>query len=162
MHRYTPATFIVLGLIGLLSVRTLAQEPPRLKLSEIEAKVIDLTNKERNKAKLPPLRPNADLLGVARKHTANMVKQDTLAHVLDGKTLKDRILASEYRYSIIAENLAWDPNSPEATMKAWMASEVHRVNILDKGFTEIGVGVITDKDGYTWYTQVFGTQRPPE
>lgn len=154
------AGVLVMTLVCVPTIR--AQQPKKLKISKLEAEVIKLTNKERQKVNLPPLKPNAILFDVARKHSANMIKQDKLAHLLDGKRILDRIKATKYHYLVVGENLAWDPNSPAVTMKDWMNSKTHRENILYKEFTEIGIGAITDKDGYTWYTQVFGTQRPPE
>ena len=41
-------------------------------------------------------------------------------------------------------------------MKGWMNSKVHRENILDPAFTEIGIGVARNDKGEVYYTQDFG------
>jgi len=44
-------------------------------------------------------------------------------------------------------------------MNSWMNSAGHKANILNCGFTQIGVGVAhSDTMGYVW-TQEFGTPR---
>jgi uncharacterized protein YkwD len=63
-------------------------KPGELKLSAGEQALIDLTNAERKKAELAPLKANPKLMEAARKHAENMAKQDKLEHVLDDSTRK--------------------------------------------------------------------------
>ena len=53
------------------------------------------------------------------------------------------------------ENIAWGQKSPEAVMQAWMNSEGHRANILNKNFTKIGVGYYQNAAGRNFWTQLF-------
>jgi len=127
------------------------------KLSDEEKQVLDLTNAERQKEKLPPLKPNPILFKVARGHSENMARQGKMEHVLDGKTPFDRLKAAGYKYAKGGENIAaGDEKIPfDAVMKAWMESKVHRENILYPDFTEIGLGLVHDGKGKLYYTQVF-------
>ena len=50
------------------------------RLSKDENALLELTNKERDKAGLAPLRANAKLFQAARDHSENMAKQDKLDH----------------------------------------------------------------------------------
>ena len=140
-----------------LDVATSAQEK-KFVLSEEEQRVIDLTNAERKKKDLPPVKFNQVLCEVARAHSANMVKQAKVEHNLDGKTPYDRIKEAGYRYAVAGENLARADVTIEEVMEAWMASKSHRDNILDAEFTEIGVGLVRDEQN-TYYTQVFAKPR---
>jgi uncharacterized protein YkwD len=62
-----------------------------------ELALIDLTNAEREKADLKPLRVNPKLMDAAREHAENMATHDRLAHVLDQKTPVDRTKAAGYK-----------------------------------------------------------------
>ena len=41
-------------------------------------------------------------------------------------------------------------------MKGWMNSKVHRENILEPAFAEVGIGVARNDKGEMYYTQDFG------
>jgi uncharacterized protein YkwD len=130
------------------------------KLNADEEKLIELTNQERKKKKLPPLKTSLALCKVARAHSANQAKQQKMAHVLDGKNPFQRLKEAKYRYEDAGENVAFGLNvALTDVMEGWMGSELHRKNILDKSFTEIGLGAVAGKDGTVYYTQVFGTPK---
>jgi uncharacterized protein YkwD len=144
----------------------LVQAQPRqddFKISAQEQKLLDLTNLERKKKDLPPLKPSPLLLKVARAHSANMAKQGKMAHILDGKKPNERVLEAGYDYNYTGENIAeFDRDySLKELMKDWMDSQHHRENILNKKFTEIGVGIARGKKGLVYYTQVFGKPLRP-
>jgi uncharacterized protein YkwD len=133
------------------------KEPSKLTLSEDEKTLLELTNKERAKEKLPPLEVSPLLFKLAREHSANMAKQDKMDHVLDGKGPVDRARAAGYDYLNIAENVAAAENTPlPDVIKGWMESKIHRDNILSKEVTEIGLGIARTEKGVYYYTQEFG------
>jgi uncharacterized protein YkwD len=136
-------------------------EKGKFTLSTTEEKILELTNKERAKVKLAPLRPSPILFRVARAHSANMAKQGKMDHVLDGKNPFQRIKAAGYAYFRAGENVAYDEGGvmPARIMKGWMESKYHRENILNPAYTEIGLGVVSDPKGVAYYTQVFGRPR---
>jgi uncharacterized protein YkwD len=143
-----------------LLMRAGATDPPeqaRVKLSETEQKILDLTNQAREKEKLPPLQPNALLSEAARSHSANMARKGEMSHVLDGKEPKDRIKATGYRYTVAGENIgeAEGANLPAQIFDDWMNSKLHRANILEREFTEIGIGFARNDKNEFYYTQVF-------
>lgn len=126
-----------------------------VKLSEDEKAVIDLTNAERKKDDLPPLKPSAKLFTAARAHAANMAKQDKLAHDLDEATPADRITSAGYKFRRWGENIGWKAETPKAAITEWMDSTIHKENILNKDFTEIGVAVAKNEKGERYWVQVF-------
>jgi uncharacterized protein YkwD len=146
------------GACGLLVVLGLshAGEAPSFKMTDEEAKLLELTNQERKKKELAPLRPNPVLFKLARDHSANMAKQGKMDHVLDGKTPFDRMKDANYSFQRGGENIAAGDATIELAqvMQSWMESKNHRENILGPEFTEIGLGVVR-KDGQAYYTQVF-------
>jgi uncharacterized protein YkwD len=154
-----PSLWLVVPvLFGGLAFADTKEEPP--KLSKEEQKVLELTNKAREKGELPPLKVNPVLTKVARAHSANMAKQKKMEHKLDGKDPADRVEEAGYDYRSFGENIAAGLNVPvEAIFKSWMESEGHRKNILSGNYEEIGIGVAADDTGELYYTQVFGTAK---
>lgn len=141
-----------------------AGEATAFKMTEEESKLLELTNQERKKKELPPLRSSPQLFQLARRHSENMAKQGKMEHVLDGKTPFDRMRDAEYKFLRGGENIAACDAKvalPEI-MKAWMESKAHRDNILGPDFTDIGLGLARDKDGQIFYTQVFARPRDKE
>ena len=127
-----------------------------IKMSEMEKAILDRTNAERKKKDLPELKPNPKLFAAARKHSENMARQEKLAHELDGKKPSERVKEAGYPGGFVGENVAYGATTAEEVVSGWMESEGHRANILNKNFTEIGVGVAKASDGTLYFTQVFG------
>ncbi|HKI35419.1 MAG TPA: CAP domain-containing protein [Gemmataceae bacterium] len=134
------------------------------KLSKEEQQILELTNEARAKEKLPALKVNATLLKVARAHSANMAKQHRMEHVLDELNPAQRVDKAGYNYRSVAENIgAGEKGATVAALfKGWMDSKVHHDNILSPKYDEIGIGLATDDKGETYYTQVFGKERPKD
>ncbi|MFZ5849971.1 MAG: CAP domain-containing protein, partial [Actinomycetota bacterium] len=87
---------------------------------------------------LPAYRVAADLVAVARGQAQRMAGEGRLYH--------NPNLASEVRgWSFVGENVGVGP-SAQAIQNAFMASPSHRSNILDRDFTEIGVGTAVGAD----------------
>jgi uncharacterized protein YkwD len=156
MHAFKGGMVVVLVSLGGLSARG-GDDKGKFELSPLEKEVLELTNEERKKKELPPLRPDPLLFKVARGHSDNMAKQSKMEHVLDGKTPFDRLREARYPYTFAGENIAYGLNTPvKEIFQGWMESPKHRDNILNDRFTEIGIGAVKDKEGTIWYTQVFG------
>jgi uncharacterized protein YkwD len=136
------------------------KDEPKLKLSKGEQTILDLTNKAREKEELPPLKPNVLLCKAARGHSANMAKQGELDHVLDGKNPADRVKETGYQWGSVGENIAnGDDLTPAGAVELWMNSPPHRKNILNKDYTEIGIGSARNDKGEVYYAQVFASRR---
>jgi uncharacterized protein YkwD len=118
--------------------------------------LLKLTNEERKKAGVPALTINSKLEAAARMHSRNMAKQEMMEHELDGKGPADRVKEQEYQFRALAENIAERQKTPAEAIKSWMESEGHRTNLLNKDYTEIGVGSAESAKGVRYWTQVFG------
>jgi uncharacterized protein YkwD len=165
MSKCASVCVLMFALIASVGAQEKKEEPKiepkkeELKLSKDEEAVIDLTNAERKKADLMPLKPNLKLMTAARDHAANMAKQDKFEHNLDGKEPADRVKDAGYIYSRTGENIAWNPKTPKEVVQGWMNSPPHRENILKPEYTEVGVAVAKNKKGEGYWVQVFGTPR---
>lgn len=125
-------------------------------LHEFEQEVIRLVNVERQKAGLNALKTNLELSNVARIKSNDMKDKGYFSHTSPtyGSPF-DMMKSFGIRYSYAGENIAMGQRTPEEVMKGWMNSEGHRNNILNPNFTEIGVGYAVDKNGRTYWTQMF-------
>ena len=82
-------------------------------LSKEEQQVLDLTNAERKKAGLEPLKPSAKLMALARDHSKNMAKQNKMDHTLDDKSPFDRMKDAGLHLQCSRENIAGNYATPE-------------------------------------------------
>jgi uncharacterized protein YkwD len=109
---------------------------------DLEARMLEMVNAERAKAGLKPLRADAEMTQVARKHSADMLAQGYFSHVSpDGKDLTDRIRREKLLYLTAGENLAYAPTLAGAH-RGLMNSPGHRANILRPQFGRLGIGVL--------------------
>jgi len=130
-------------------------------LSRAEQQVLDLTNTARQRHGCRPLALDPRLARAAREHAHDMVARHYFSHVTpDGRDPSDRAMAAGFPAGA-GENIAVGFPSASAVMDGWMGSKGHRANILDCGYTVIGVGYDpgTVLIGYapgSW-VQMFGT-----
>jgi hypothetical protein len=105
--------------------------------------IVNLTNQERVKAGLSPLKINSKLNESAQRKAGDMFAFDYWAHNSpSGRTPWDFFSEVGYDYKVAGENLAKDFYDNEAVLKAWMKSPSHRENIINSRYEEIGVAVI--------------------
>lgn len=137
---------------------------------EIEMKIIELTNKERTKRNLPPLSTDPHLVIASRQHSYEMIRNGYFSHISPiyyNRTPAIRIYNSGLVQYKTGENIAQNKGTlvpiiigenPDSLAKIivhnWMKSAHHRDNILDPGYTNIGVGAIY-KDTILKVTQNF-------
>jgi uncharacterized protein YkwD len=156
------AVSIILPFLGIF-LSTLHAEGSRLDVSKIEKLVFQKVNFERSREGLPDYKHHADLAGVAKQHSANMVKHNFFSHV-DHRDMNVRLRMMLVRPRLftraIGENLACvfgetEEEVAEKLVGRWMDSPGHRDNILSGQFTHIGIGVQQKGDQF-YATQVFG------
>ncbi|MFS0562374.1 CAP domain-containing protein [Terribacillus sp. 179-K 1B1 HS] len=124
-------------------------------LSAFEQQVVDLTNKEREKAGLKPLKADAELSKVARAKSQDMADKGYFDH--NSPTYGspfDMMKSFGISYKTAGENIAQGQKTPEEVVEAWMNSQGHRENILNPDYTNIGVGYV--ENGNYWTQQFIG------
>jgi uncharacterized protein YkwD len=107
--------------------------------------VISLTNKYRkDNGDLAPLKENSKLDASAEKKLQDMFTNQYFEHISpkSKKGVGDLGEEAGYKYILIGENLAMGNfKDDQDLMNAWIKSEGHRENIVNKHYTEIGVAV---------------------
>jgi uncharacterized protein YkwD len=107
----------------------------------------------------PALVMQSQLQWAARKHSKDMATNNYFSHTnLAGKSPFDRMRAEGYRGGTMGENIAAGNGTAAATMDQWMKSDGHCANIMNKSYTQLGVGYwysATSTYRHYW-TQNFG------
>lgn len=126
------------------------------------SEVIQLVNEARLQNGLPVLSQDPVLMKAAQEKAADMTTLQYFAHVSpNGVSPWYWFEKNNYDYQYAGENLAINFTSATEQQKAWMQSESHRKNILNKNYKDTGVAI---REGYIngkpaiVTVQLFGTQ----
>jgi uncharacterized protein YkwD len=114
-------------------------------------RVMDATNKERTSRGLRALSFSACADGYADSWAKALSIAGTLSH----QPLSPILLTCKARS--VGENVAYGNVTAEEMVRMWMNSTGHRANILNPGFTHIGIGDVTTSTGRVYGVQVFLT-----
>jgi uncharacterized protein YkwD len=151
--------FFLLIVFLLIRPFTLGLQVPteRLETSEIERRLFDLINRERDKQGISQCQLSLNLIPLARKHSQDMEAQSKLTHIShDGKSFPQRLQKAGLFFKETGENVAFSESFlPDIIHDSFMGSKEHRENILDPRFDAIGIGVFYNKDKGYFITQDF-------
>ncbi|MQB01514.1 MAG: hypothetical protein GEU78_14685 [Actinobacteria bacterium] len=111
-------------------------------------------NTARRARGLGPLKMDIHLGKVARYHTREMTRRNSLYHT-SSRQLSYRVT----RWSTLGENVGVG-GTVGSLFKAFMNSPAHRANILYSKFNHIGVGTLR-KYGRLWVTVIFEARNNP-
>jgi uncharacterized protein YkwD len=158
---------------------------PQIKIHDLERRVHELINKEREKEHLFELKFDDDLGKIARAHSADMAKRKFFNHVNpNGQNATDRGRLAGYKCRKnygpyftdgLAENIfqgnlysritftngkpTYSWYTPEQIAReavyGWMHSAGHRKNILTTTYQKEGIGIAIDSDDQVLVTEVF-------
>ncbi len=104
--------------------------------------VLARVNAARREAGVPPVELEPRLTAAAQAHADDMLARSYYAHrSLDGTVPYDRVRARDYVPDLVAENIAAGHFNAETVVEAWLHSTDHRRNMLDRRFTQLGVGI---------------------
>jgi uncharacterized YkwD family protein len=135
------------------SKEQITETPTFSSVHAYEKQVVDLVNKERAKYGISALTINEELCNGARMKSRDLHDNRYFSHTSPTYGSPFQMMKSlGISYRTAGENIAMGYGSPEAVVRAWMNSEGHRANILNRSYTEIGVGYIEDGGYYTqWF-----------
>jgi uncharacterized protein YkwD len=131
-------------------------------VEDLELRMAELINVEREARGIAPLTLSPELSEVARRHSGRMAEARKADHELD-LPLEQRIRAARPDACAFGENVS-KHTTIDYSIGDLMLSPGHRGNLLSRGFTEIGIGIARAEDGYLYITQEFVRpceRRPP-
>lgn len=120
------------------------------RISPVAKSELDRINAERKKAGVSPLSLDNELTYVAGIRAEEIKK--SYSHTRpDGRICYTVLSDNNISYkSSAGENIAYGYKDYSAVMDAWMKSQGHKDNILNKNFTKVGIGIYEK-----YWTQLF-------
>lgn len=149
--------------LALLTPMVRAAEPSAsdAHLVSLESALYTAVNTVRRQQGLIPLQRDPAVDAVARAHSLDMVMRGYFAHETpEGLTPPDRLQRGGVTdITLAGENVGLtnrgDPNAE--IVQGWLASPIHRQNLLAPMFNTTGIGVARAADGTLYYTQLYVT-----
>ncbi|MCR5041248.1 MAG: immune inhibitor A [Clostridia bacterium] len=122
-------------------------------MSETEYDMVCDVNSYRCSLGTDPLTVEPSLLGAARLRAGELA--ELFSHDRpDGSSWRTALPGGAYEYELAGENIAMYQTSHGEVFESWHASEGHRLNMENAGFTHIGVGF--DAGGLGWVQDFVG------
>ncbi|MDD5151843.1 MAG: CAP domain-containing protein, partial [Flavobacterium sp.] len=118
--------------------------------TEIEA--MDLINSYRVSVGLKELQPINYISVKSEQHDNYMIANNVVNH-------NDFVARSEDIMKVVgaktvSENIAYNYNTPQAALDAWLNSPSHKENIVGD-FTHFGISIRLNAEGKKYYTNIF-------
>ena len=133
-------TLLFLGLV----------QTPAHATTHLERRMLRLTNISRDRRDMHRLRLDSGRSNKARRHSAAMARSGEIYHTADPADFYLRGV----RWSRWGENVGRTGTGLGELQDAFMASPLHRENILGTGFSKVAIGAVK-RDGSTWVTLFF-------
>lgn len=144
-----------------LRVEASGPERPDPAFAALERALLSQVNAVRTEHHLLPLQRTPDLDAVARAHSLDMAARGYVAHESpEGANALDRLgRAGLDGFTLAAENIGATskPSPNHEIVSAWLASPVHRRNLLAPVFNATGIGIARSRDGSLLYTELYVT-----
>jgi uncharacterized protein YkwD len=125
-----------------------------------ERACLDLINAHRAANGRGALAAQGPLTAAAERHAQDMAANGFFSHTGSDRTDGgQRIRQAGYVWTAWGENIYWNSSddSANAAFTWWKNSRSHNANMLDAGFTEIGIARVRSASSGRWYwTTTFG------
>lgn len=96
---------------------------------------------------VPPLAYDRHLAQSAQAHAEDMAATGSLTHTSsNGLSFADRVRASGFLGFPGGENIAFDIPTARETVNAWLGSPGHCMNLMDRDFAAVGLGMAERSD----------------
>lgn len=118
--------------------------------------VLQLVNAERTKNGLKELTLSHTLNGIATEKAKDMRDKNYFSHQSHTYGSPFEMLQQfGVKYQSAGENIAGGQKTAQDVMNDWLNSSGHRANILNKNYTELGVGYVEGGAYGTYWVQLF-------
>jgi uncharacterized protein YkwD len=159
------------AVLGFLTAFGRTPATPALADATADQDLFSLTNQDRASNGLPALQWHSTLGAIGENkpyggcgftvygRSQDMISRNYFAHPIlncGGQLVFNMMSAAGIAYKLAGENIGWASGTGSAAASAsyinqqFMNSPEHRSNILQSGFTHMGVGSILSPPGYNW------------
>lgn len=141
-------------------IRNPIAAPVTIDVILVQNTILNLTNELRQEQDVGPLTLNDSLIQAANLRA--LETETSFSHTRPDNTPFHTALNDIYTYQMAGENLAMgtyhgtDEEMAAFLFNGWVESEGHYENMIEPGFTEIGIGVHYDGE-MLYLVQIFGT-----
>jgi uncharacterized protein YkwD len=119
---------------------------PTAGASTVENSFTTKLNHARTHRGIPALSLRPGLVKVARAQALRMANKNRLYH-------NPNLTTDVKNWRVVGENVGYGPDAT-VVHHAFMHSPEHKANILDRDYTQVGIGAVT-RNGRVWVAQVF-------
>ena len=124
-------------------------------LSAQEQTAGNLLNNDRARYNMAPLIIDPALCRIARIKSEDMRDHQYFAHTSPTYgDVRQMLRKFGYSYAAAGENIAHHATIEKA-QAAFLSSPGHRQNIMSSAYTQVGLGVAIDENGFVYLTQIF-------
>ncbi len=154
---------VILGMMGLGSFTGCRRYnlPPTNNggsLKPSEHSLLNEINAYRSRKGRSAVHTNETLSNAAQNHANYMARTGNFSHRGEGRsTPAMRASKQGYKWTAIAENIAYGQTSVPEVVRTWANSWGHNKNMLGD-FQHIGIGIATDNRGRIYWVNMFGNQ----
>jgi uncharacterized protein YkwD len=171
------AAFLALAACGTIVTKVVRsqaladQSQSRWTRNLLEKQTLELINRDRaapeyleeTRGRARPLLWDDRLAAVARAHSEEMARKGYFSHeAADGASPAERISSAGILWARVGENIASCQTIGQAEstfMDEPKFEQNHRWNILNPGYTRVGVGIAKGSDGMLYITEDFAQLR---
>ena len=127
----------------------------KVRPSELEQRLVTLTNQARSQAGCGTVRVSSRLHSLARAHSTDMARHGYLGHQgSNGSTYPQRAQRAGVAHPT-GEAIARGPATAEAVLQAWLSNPDGRGAVLNCNAQTVGAGVAVAQDGTIYWTEDF-------
>lgn len=138
------------------SITGACESPP---MSSWESAIFDSINHERLQRGVVALRDHACGRLVAEVRAVDMATLSYFSHQGPDGATASSLLRAQLEYSVAGENLARNnypfDQSVDVAIESLMESKLHRIVILDRSYSHLGVALSEDEAGMKYYVMIF-------
>jgi len=133
----------------------------RIAQPQLESRILQLVNRERQSAGVGPLYFSPELARAARAHSSAMADEGFFEHRGDREpALFERVTDSGMDTDHVGENIFETSEGvsgavADECVQMWMHSEGHRRNMLSPEFDKTGIAVSISRNGENYITEDF-------
>ena len=88
----------------------------------------------------------------SEEHDNYMITNNVVSH--DDFVARSEDIMKKVGAKTVSENIAYNYNSPQAAVDAWLKSPAHKANI-EGNFTHFGLSIRVNAEGKKYYTNIF-------
>ncbi len=120
--------------------------------NQTEIETMALVNAYRTSIGLNELKDISHISYKSEEHDHYMIANNVVNH--DDFVSRSENIMKVLGAKSVAENIAYNYNSPQAAVSAWLKSPSHKANI-EGNFTHFGLAIRVSAEGKKYYTNIF-------